>query len=39
MEPRLMILDPPFAMVMKRENAPQPYFVAWIANADLLGGK
>jgi hypothetical protein len=39
MEPRLMILDPPFVMVMKRENAPQPYFVAWIANADLLGGK
>jgi hypothetical protein len=38
-EPRLMILDPPFALVMKRANAPQPYFVAWIANADLLGGK
>jgi len=38
-EPRLMILDPPFAIVMKRENAAQPYFVAWIANADLLGGK
>jgi len=38
-EPRLMILDPPFAIVMKRKNAPQPYFVAWIANADPLGGK
>jgi hypothetical protein len=38
-EPRLMILDPPFAIVMKRANAPQPYFVAWIVNADLLGGK
>ena len=37
--PRLMILDPPFAIVMKRNGAPQPYFVAWIANADLLGGK
>jgi hypothetical protein len=37
--PRLMILDPPFAVVMKRKNAPQPYFVAWIANADLLGTK
>ena len=36
--PRLMILDPPFALVMKRKNAPQPYFVAWFANADLLGG-
>lgn len=34
--PRLMILDPPFAIVMKRKIAPQPYFVAWIANADLL---
>jgi len=38
-DPRLMILDPPFAIVMKRKNAPQPYFVAWIANADLLSGK
>lgn len=38
-DPRLMILDPPFAIVMKRKNAPQPYFVAWIANADLLGEK
>jgi hypothetical protein len=39
LKPRLMILDPPFAIVMKRKNAPQPYFIAWIANADLLGGK
>jgi len=38
-EPRLMILDPPFAIVMKRKDAPQPYFVAWMANADLLEGK
>jgi len=37
--PRLMVLDPPFAVVMKRANAAQPYFVAWLANADLLGGK
>lgn len=37
--PRLMILDPPFALVMKRKNAPQPYFIAWFANADQLGGK
>jgi len=35
-DPRLMILDPPFAIVMKRRNAPRPYFVAWMANADLL---
>lgn len=38
-DPRLMILDPPFAIVMKRKGAPQPYFVAWIANADLLDTK
>ena len=38
-ERRLMILDPPFAIVMKRKGAPHPYFVAWMANADLLGGK
>ena len=37
--PRLMILDPPFAIVMKRRDAPEPYFVAWLANADLLGTK
>lgn len=37
--PRLMILNPPFALVMKRKNAQQPYFVAWFANTDLLGGK
>ncbi len=37
-EPRLMILDPPFAVLMKRKGAPEPYFVAWIANTDLLGG-
>ncbi len=36
---RLMVLDPPFAIVIKRKGAPQPYFVAWIANTDLLGGK
>lgn len=36
---RVMVLDPPFAIVMKRKDAPQPYFVAWIANTDLLGGK
>jgi len=37
--PRLMILEPPFAIVMKRKEAPQPYFAAWIANADLLEAK
>lgn len=38
-DPRLMILDPPFAIIMKRKEAPQPYFAAWIANADLLEAK
>lgn len=38
-EPRLMILDPPFALVMKRKKAAQPYFVAWFANADLLDAR
>lgn len=37
--PRLMVLDPPFALIMKRKNAAQPYFVAWFANADALRGK
>lgn len=36
---RLMVLDPPFAIVMKRKNAPHAYFMAWLANADLLGRK
>jgi len=39
MQPRLLVLDPPFALVMKRKDAPQPYFVAWFVNADLLGTK
>jgi hypothetical protein len=38
-EPRLMILKPPFVLMMKRRDAPQPYFVAWIGNADLLRAK
>ena len=38
-QPRLIVLDPPFALIMKRHDAPQAYFVAWFANVDLLGGK
>ncbi|MCF7734458.1 MAG: hypothetical protein K9N23_22435 [Akkermansiaceae bacterium] len=34
--PRLIIVRPPFAVIMKRTDAPQPYFVGWFANADLL---
>ena len=37
--PRVMILKPPFVLLMKRRNAPEPYFVAWFANADLLRAK
>jgi len=35
----LIILKPPFVLMMKRRDAPQPYFVAWFANADLLRAK
>jgi hypothetical protein len=38
-KPRLMVLTPPFAIMMKRKDAPQPYFVGWFANTDLLGTK
>ena len=38
-KPRLMILTPPFALILKRKNAPKPYFVAWFANTDLLRAK
>jgi len=37
--PRLMVLTPPFALIMKRKDAPQPYFVAWFGNTDALRGK
>jgi hypothetical protein len=35
-DPRLMILDPPFVIVMMAKDAPKPYFIGWMANADLL---
>ena len=34
--PRRFIVDRPFLIVMKRRSADQPYFVAWIENAELL---
>lgn len=37
--PRLMVLNPPFALIMTRKGSPKPYFIAWFANADLLTGK
>jgi len=38
-KPRLLVLSPPFAVILKRKNATQPYFMAWIGNADLLKRK
>jgi hypothetical protein len=35
-KPRLLVASPPFLLLMKRANAPMPYFAAWIANTDLL---
>ena len=32
----VMVLEPPFLIVMKRKDATEPYFAAWIANTDLL---
>ena len=32
----VMILEPPFLLLMKRKNSNVPYFATWIANADLL---
>jgi hypothetical protein len=34
--PRHFIVDHPFLIVMKRRSADEPYFVAWIDNAELL---
>lgn len=36
-EPRRIVLKPPFVVLMKRKDAPEPYFAAWVANADFLG--
>lgn len=35
-EPRRIIVKPPFAIMMKRRAAPQPYFATWVANGDPL---
>lgn len=35
-QPRLFILTPPFALLMKRTGAAEPYFIAWIANVEAL---
>lgn len=35
-QPKIMICDGPFLMVMMRRDAANPYFAAWIDNAELL---
>jgi hypothetical protein len=32
----IMILNPPFLLLMKRKDAKEPYFASWIVNADPL---
>ncbi len=33
---RWMVFDGPFLLMLQRENAPLPYFAAWIATTELL---
>ncbi|MBN8457888.1 MAG: hypothetical protein J0M04_08620 [Verrucomicrobia bacterium] len=35
-EPRRIVVKPPFVIMMKRRAAPQPYFAAWVANGEPL---
>jgi hypothetical protein len=35
----IMILEPPFLLLMKRKSAKEPYLACWIANGDLLKEK
>jgi hypothetical protein len=34
--PRRFVVDRPFLVVMKRRSSDEPYFVAWIGNAEFL---
>jgi hypothetical protein len=34
--PRHLIFNKPFLILMKRADAPQPYFAMWVGNASLL---
>lgn len=31
-----LVFDKPFLLVMKEKNQPQPYFLLWIGNSDLM---
>jgi hypothetical protein len=35
-EPKIMIFNRPFLLLLKEKSAPLPYFAAWIANPELL---
>jgi hypothetical protein len=35
-KPRHFVFDRPFLLALQQQNAEQPYFVMWIANAELL---
>jgi hypothetical protein len=34
--PRLFVFDRPFLLALQQRNAEVPYFVLWVANAELL---
>jgi hypothetical protein len=34
--PKKMFFDQPFLLLMQRKNAPNPYFVMWVANTELM---
>lgn len=34
--PKKMFFDKPFLLLMQRKNAPNPYFVMWVANTELM---
>ena len=35
-EPRRIVVKPPFVIMMKRRAAPQPYFATWVSNGEPL---
>ena len=35
-QPKKMIFDRPFYVLLKRADASQPYFVLWVANTELM---
>lgn len=35
-QPRMLVFDGPFLLVLKEKSATVPYFLAWIGNTDLM---